>query len=111
MTTIKVRFQDVEGFLTELAQEGEVEDGIVRVTHSYKQDELISFQRHTSLVAGFIAHGKLVYVEEYCGYIIHREPEDPLSQETQGRLAERARMIEEAAHARGFGLRRGRFEV
>ena len=68
MTAAKVRFSVVEEFLAELAAEPQaVEDRIVRVTLNYQQSPQVPFVYHLSVVASFLAHGKLVYLKQACG--------------------------------------------
>ena len=77
MTIATVRFSVVEEFLAELAAEPqEVEDRIVRLTFNYAQSTQVQFVYHLSVVAGFLAHGKLVSLRHACGDVWQGEQID-----------------------------------
>jgi hypothetical protein len=111
MTTAKVRFSVVEEFLAELAAEPqEVEDRIVRLTFNYQQSTQVPFVYHLSVVAGFLAHGKLVYLKHACGDVWQGEQIDK-GEQAKVKAERIAQQIEEHAQALTLMVRRGIFEV
>jgi hypothetical protein len=111
MTTAKVRFSVVEEFLAELAAEPQaVEDRIVRVTFNYEQSPQAPFVYHLRVVAGFLAHGKLVYLTHACGDVWQGEQNDKGDQ-AKAKAEHIAQEIEAQVQALTLMVRRGIFEL
>jgi len=111
MTTAKVHFSVVEEFLAELAAEPqEVEDRIVRLTFNYQQSTQVPFVYHLSVVAGFLAHGKLVYLQQACGDVWQGDQIDKGAQ-AKAKAEHIAQQIEAQAQALTLMVRRGIFEL
>src|SRR6266566_9236760 len=97
--TITVKFSVVEEFVQELAADhGCIEDGIVRVTFNYRQELQIPFVYHMSVLAGFLARGKLVKLQHACGDIMRdSDPPLPQTEATRRKAYTIAQQIEAAA--------------
>ena len=111
MTAAKVRFSVVEEFLAELAAEPQVvEDRIVRLTFNYQQSPQVPFVYYLSVVAGFLAHGKLVYLKHACGDVWQGEQIDK-GEQAKSKAEHIAQQIEAHAQALTLMVRRGIFEL
>jgi hypothetical protein len=70
---MKIRFSTVDEFLAELTKECKsssgsyvIEDQILRLTYSYRQDPHVPLQ-YLSVVAGVVIRGKIVELHQYVG--------------------------------------------
>jgi hypothetical protein len=69
---VKVKFSTADEFLAELTKEAklnEVDDSILRLTYSYRQDRHIPLA-YLSVVAGVVIRGKIVELNQYVGEVM-----------------------------------------
>jgi hypothetical protein len=106
---MRVRFSVVEEFLDELRYEQrELEDEIVRLTFQYQQSTQVHFVYAMSVVAGFIARGKLIELKQHCGDVMR--PPTEADTKTRARAEQIAQQIENVVEGMNLALRRGVFE-
>jgi hypothetical protein len=107
---VQTRFSRVEEFVAELVQDhGFVEDLIVRLTCQYMPTE-ISFVKDMYVVAGFLAHNKLVYLRQRCGQVMAHEVQgSEHNEQTRARAEQIATQIREQVTALRLLLRAGVF--
>ena len=111
MTIATVRFSVVEEFLAELAAEPqEVEDRIVRLTFNYAQSTQVQFVYHLSVVAGFLAHGKLVSLRHACDDVWQGHGSDQ-GEKAKAKAESIAHQVEERVQTLTLVIRRGAFEL
>lgn len=69
---MRVKFSTADEFLAELTTEAaklEVEDGILRLTYTYRQDPHIPLA-YLSVIAGVVVRGKVVELNHYVGQVM-----------------------------------------
>jgi hypothetical protein len=99
---MKVRFNVLEEFVQELqlAHEWEqIAGAIVRLTMRYEQAKQIHFLYRLSVVAGFVAGGQLVYLQQPCGDVMGGDVPHEASDTTRAKAQALAAQITEAAQA------------
>jgi hypothetical protein len=112
---VRVKFSNADEFLAELTKECTsssgpyaIDDQILRLTYSYRQDPHIPL-RYLSVVAGVVIRGKIVELHQYVGELMEMEVH-----QSSIRVKERAEMlrttIEAKAHELNLEVRAGMFE-
>jgi hypothetical protein len=111
--TIKVRFSTVEEFLEELHHDHlAVEDQIVRVTCNDLPSPWQHYGTHPlNVIAGFVAHGKLIALEYLVGILILNEPERQDNALINAHAEKTIQKIEAAVQNLRLKPRRGIFEI
>jgi hypothetical protein len=113
---MKVKFSTADEFLKELEKECSsssgsfaIDDQILRLTYSYRQDPHVPVQ-YLSVVAGVVIRGKIVELHQYVGQMMA----DPAIHEASRNVKGRAEAIRAAVEAKSrelqLDVRAGMFE-
>ena len=113
---MRVKFSTADEFLTELTQECSsssgpyaVDDQILRLTYSYRQDPHIPLS-YLSVVAGVVIRGKIVELHQYVGEVMTGASSHEGSLRVKGKAAIILANIEATARELQLEVRAGVFE-
>ena len=113
---MKVKFSTADEFLAELTKECTsssgpyaVDDQILRLTYSYRQDPHVPL-RYLSVVAGVLIRGKIVELHQYVGEIMGDPTIHEASRNVKGRAEQIRAAVEAKARELQLDVRAGMFE-
>jgi hypothetical protein len=86
-----------------------IEDQILRLTYSYRQDPHVPLQ-YLSVIAGVVIRGKIVELHQYVGEMMGDPASHEGSRNVKGRAEQIRAAVEAKAHELQLEVRAGMFE-